>query len=247
MCSILSLRRTWPARIAGAALFVVAAAGLAQIVGGLRPAIDQARTATELGPGFTFMPTSPPRPPLDSLSRARWVFGGTEIVVTAGPITPVGIYEMLRRSGLGTMGENLTVRVQDAFPPTRVTLERDLAAESRAHATMWLDAWRGSGFRRQPDRTIAHQIGVLWVARYLAGHERFWRDYLNIRGLDGDRRLWSSALWDPEEILADDYRLLFGSAAAIEQYPRHENPALADPRSVTGLRDLLATYVRADR
>ena len=243
MCSILSVRRTWPARLAAAVLFAVAAAALVQAVGNRR-----ANEQAELGSASTFVPTIPRRAGGEDLAHARsGTFDDTTVVVTAGPFTPVAIYEMLSENGLGAMGEDLTVRVQDAFPPTRVTVERDLTVRSVPPATIWLDAWRGSDFLRQPERSIAHQIGLLWATRYLAGNDRFWRAYLRLRGLDGDRRLRSSALWDPNEIFADDYRLLFGSSGAIAQQPRHLNPALPDPASVAGLQDLIVSFLPAAR
>ena len=167
-------------------------------------------------------------------------FDGTTIVVAAGPWTPHAVHTMLVENGLdSTLGDGLIVRVQSAFPPTRVTTEPGATPRS----TIWLDAWPRSDFAAQPDRTVAHMVGRLWIARYLDGERGFWDDYLRLRGLRDDPRLDTSTEWDPVTILADDYRLLFGSELAVAQHPAHMNGALDDPRNVEGMRELLARHL----
>jgi hypothetical protein len=168
---------------------------------------------------------------------------GATILVSAGPWTPQAIYEKLKENGLdATIGTGLIVRVEDAYPPTRITsgIDHDnVSHRSVRRWTMWLYSWPGSDFSLMPDRMIAHEIGLLWVAHSFEGTARPWSEYLKIRGLAGDQRLDSSSMWKGEEILADDYRLLFGSPAAVEQNPSHMNPAIRDPRSVPGLQEFL--------
>ena len=60
--------------------------------------------------------------------------------------------------------------------------------------------------------------------------------------LSGDPRLDSSYSWDRREILAEDYRLLFGSAKAISERPTQMNTAIPQPSNVDGLAGFLAAW-----
>jgi hypothetical protein len=51
-----------------------------------------------------------------------------------------------------------------------------------------------------------------------------------------DPRLESSYIWSKREMIAEDYRLLFGTAAAQEV--AQMNYAIPDARDVPGLKDL---------
>lgn len=245
MRRILSVRRTWPARLVGSAPFALGAAAIAHAGGGSGVSPMAADAPTQLGSAFTFSPSSVPRPMELPLGAGRsGTFEGATVLISAGPWTPQAIFAMLSENGLDAeMGDGLTVRVEDAFPPTRITTDTELdpaSGQPAGRTTLWLDAWASSDFARAPDRTIAHQLGLLWISCYMSrGEHSLWSTYLAMRGLDGDPRLNSSEVWKQEEILADDYRLLFGSPAAIQQGPTHENPAIADPRSVDGLRTFL--------
>ena len=244
MRSFLSVRRAWSVRLLGSALFAVGAAALAHAAGGSGATAVDRGGKSQLGSAYTFTPSIPRRPADSTVRLGRsGVFNGTTIVVSAGPWTPEAIYQMLEDNGLGSMGTHLTVRVEDAFPPTRITMSNEFDRVSGRPVrwfTLWLDAWPDSQFSRRPDATIAHQVGRLWIAQVFDGKGGFWSDYLRMRGLQADPRLHTSALLDPQEIHADDYRLLFGSGTAIDQQPEHMNLALSDPRRIGGLRDFLA-------
>jgi hypothetical protein len=244
MYPILAVRRAWPARLIGAVVFALGAAALAQSAsdpGGALPRPAPARS----GSAFNFEPSLMTRSNESPIGLTPMTTPeGITILVSAGPWTSQAIYEKLKENGLdATTGAGLIVRVQNVYPPTRITsgIERDHASRRSVRRwTLWLYTWPGSDFSLMPDRVIAHEIGLLWVAHHFEGTARaFWGDYLRIRGLAGDERIDSTAVWKREEILADDYRLLFGSAAAVEQYPRHVNRAIVDPRSVPGLRNFL--------
>jgi hypothetical protein len=57
--------------------------------------------------------------------------------------------------------------------------------------------------------------------------------------LSGDSRLDSTYKWNRAEIIADDYRLLFGSPLAISEAPLHMNRDIPQPSAVAGLRSFL--------
>ncbi|MDT4916087.1 MAG: hypothetical protein QOH89_787, partial [Pseudonocardiales bacterium] len=74
-----------------------------------------------------------------------------------------------------------------------------------------------------------------------------WTSYLSARWTtaDGsltlatDSRTGSAYSWQIREILADDYRLIFGTPTAIAQRAGHLNNQIPDPRNVPGLAEFL--------
>ena len=58
-----------------------------------------------------------------------------------------------------------------------------------------------------------------------------WSPWLPARGLAGDSRVDSSYNWSKNEMIADDYRMLFGTAAAVSQ-AAYINASATDPRLV---------------
>jgi hypothetical protein len=234
-----TFRRTWAGRLAGSALFAIGAFALASTAGG--------------SPAGSSAPQPEPEPSLGGVAvgwHATRTYEGTTIVVSDGPWSAPQIHEILMQNGLDpVLGAHMTVRVETAYPPTRITWSGGSDRASgrvMRYPTLWLDAWPGSEFSRSPDRTIAHLLGRLWVESYVrpvAGY--FWPRYIKLRGLEGNALLDSARRWNREEILAEDYRLLFGSRAAIAQLPRPENGAVGDPRSIAGLRELLHATMAA--
>ncbi|HET7735188.1 MAG TPA: Ig-like domain-containing protein [Nocardioidaceae bacterium] len=176
---------------------------------------------------------------------------GVRITVnSAGPWTIAGIYSMLKENALDLdkIGSTLTIQVQDEYSSQTQTSAVDYAGRySGFTATMWLDGVT-SGFSARPDDVFAHEYGHVW-ARYwfFMGNDGTWGDYPSARwsSADGsqtlatDSRTGSSYSWQIGEIIADDYRLLFGSSSAVGQRPTHMTSGLPDPRNVPGLRDLL--------
>ena len=105
-------------------------------------------------------------------------------------------------------------------------------------------------FTVQPDAQLAHEYGHAWTLYHLyLDRQLDWSSYLGTRwsAADGsttlatDQRLETSYVWAKAEIIADDYRLLFGSALAVSQRNAHMNPDIPDPRNVPGLGDFLRT------
>ena len=69
---------------------------------------------------------------------------------------------------------------------------------------------------RSGDRTLFHEYGHAWSLynAYLVQQDPALTAYLRARGLLGDPRLGTSYAWDPRELIAEDYRQLFGSPNA---------------------------------
>lgn len=159
-------------------------------------------------------------------------------VATSASWTIRQIHSMVVASALDLdqIGPGLTVKVQDATPTQAVA---SVSGTSLA-AVIYLQG-TASGFQSAPDATVAHEYGHVWSTYHLQVHEGGdWSGYLRARGLEGDTRLDSSYTWSRDEIIADDYRLLFGSSLAISQRNGHMNWNIPDPRTVSGLRDFLA-------
>jgi len=171
-------------------------------------------------------------------------------VQTAGPFTISQIYNMLLANAmdLGTIGPDLTINVQDSYTSqTAVSTAMSNGVYSAYQATVYLQGVN-SNFAAYPDYGLSHEYGHVWTEYMLyMVHNGNWNSYLNERWTtsDGstvlatDSRLDSSYSWNRFEIIADDYRLLFGSSLAISEHPYHLNTQIPDPRNVTGEKDFL--------
>src|ERR1051326_4798085 len=76
----------------------------------------------------------------------------------------------------------------------------------------WLDSY---------DDVLFHEYGHAWSLynAYIVPQDTTLASYLQARGLAGDPRLGSSKAWQPDELIAEDYRQLFGSSNAAS-YPQ---------------------------
>lgn len=94
------------------------------------------------------------------------------------------------------------------------------------------------------DETLFHEYGHAWAGYFasMVQQDRSFAGYVEARGLTGDARLNSSYGWSVGEMIAEDYRQLFGSAtaAAASQINRDIPP----PSEVPGLADYLAGAFR---
>jgi hypothetical protein len=111
----------------------------------------------------------------------------------------------------------------------------DYQATSNITYLSWLDG----------DGELFHEYGHAWSLfyAYVVQQDPSLTAYVAARGLAGDTRVGTSYAWDPHELVAEDYRQLFGSATAraIVQMNR-EIPAAKD---VPGLAEFLSTAFTA--
>jgi hypothetical protein len=95
-------------------------------------------------------------------------------------------------------------------------------------------SWRDAG-----PVTLTHEYGHAWAEyhAYISQQDPSLTSYLKARGVYGDARIGTSMAWDPAEMIAEDYRQLFGSstAAAATQM----NPDIPRADQVPGLKDFL--------
>ena len=140
----------------------------------------------------------------------------------------------------------LTVNVQDTYASSTGTSATTSSTGTYVgfRATVYLKGV-SSTFASQPDAQLAHEYGHAWTLYHLyMTRQGDWSTYLDSRwdSVDGsvklsaDSRLDGSYTWDRKEIMADDYRLLFGTATAVSQRNAHLNPEIADPRNQPGLK-----------
>ena len=97
----------------------------------------------------------------------------------------------------------------------------------------WL-AWLDGG-----DQVLHHEYGHAWSNHYsyLAQQDPSLAGYLTARGLAGDPRLDTSHAWDRRELIAEDFRQLFGSSTA--RAGAQENQEIPVASVVAGLADYL--------
>jgi hypothetical protein len=206
-------------------------------------------------------PTPPPPPPTQPTdpnpptTQGSWVSpeGLTINVDTAGPWTIAQIYGFVKANALdlGVVGPTLTINVQDTYTgQTQTSATYYLGKYSNVKSTMWLQGVNAN-FESTPETVIAHEYGHAWSNYwYYVAHQGSWAGYLTARwttpdgsvSLATDSRTGTTYSWTVREIIADDYRLLFGTAAAIAGRPGHLNSQIPDPRNVSGLAAALLDW-----
>ena len=143
---------------------------------------------------------------------------------------------------LALLAPNLTFKVQTQYPSSTATsagtgrLPDGSIGYTTFRATIYLDARSTAGFLVKPEYTVSHEYGHAWTLYHLTlTHQQDWSPWLDIRGLTGNPLLDSSYRWMKNEMIADDYRLLFGSEVAKSQ-GNYINRDVADPRTIEGLK-----------
>jgi hypothetical protein len=156
------------------------------------------------------------------------------------------IYDLLKPNAyeLSRIGATLTIKVQNQIA-TQTTSSASSVGNpprySNFSATIYLRA-SNSSFSASPDAILTHEYGAVWTQYHLwISHAGNWDPYLTERNLLGSPLLDSNLNWSRTELIADDYRLLFGTTAAQNELA-YINPYIPDPRSVVGLRDWFINY-----
>jgi hypothetical protein len=162
------------------------------------------------------------------------------ICTTTGGWTAPAIETLLRENArdLATIGKYLVVEVQTTYQ----TGESTGVGSDGYNATLYLNPGPSSSFTTAPDAIMAHEYGHAWTTYWEnmnPANSGVWDRYLAARGLNGDPRVGSSYNWSAIEMAADDYRRLFGSAAAQSQLT-FINSDVPDSRAVAGLADFFA-------
>lgn len=167
---------------------------------------------------------------------------GVTINVYSDGVSAQQVYETLLANGLQAHVKLTQVDVVDAGM-TMASVGGGCYPEDYAVQGCWVYnakiQLRDDLFLARPNYAVGHEYGHVWE-----NYNRwtFWQGkfgaYLEARGLLGDDRLGSSKCWQPYEIIAEDYRQLFGAGEALELSQCNKDiPAAKD---VPGLRDFLA-------
>lgn len=124
---------------------------------------------------------------------------------------------------------------------TSVSVSGTAGSFSNYRATVYITL---QGWLDSSDRILDHEYGHAWSNFYadMVQQDDTFSAYLKVRGIDGDPRLDTSHAWDRHELIAEDFRQLFGSATA--QLAAQENSDLPPASQVSGLRDYLSTTFR---
>jgi hypothetical protein len=150
------------------------------------------------------------------------------------------IHDLLKPNAyqLGLIGPHLTIKVQTTYNTfTTTSAGTSRGVYTSFNATMYLNASSNSLLLTRPDATIAHEYGAVWSMYHLyLTQQGSWTPWLQARGLLGDPRVDSSDVWSKGEMIADDYRMLFGTQSAQNEMD-YVNPDVPDPRTVAGLKD----------
>jgi len=153
------------------------------------------------------------------------------------------VYDLLKPNALelSTIGPLLKIVVQTQYASSTTTGVSGGGCDFYNYrAKTMLDARPDRDFNSRPDKVIAHEYGLAWAYYHLYMSQcGNWTPYLVERGVADDPRLDSTLNWDRAEMIADDYRLLFGTRAAQDE-AAYVNPDVADPRTVSGLGAWLA-------
>jgi hypothetical protein len=165
--------------------------------------------------------------------------GATIVIDSAGPWTYDQIHRMLVENGLdSTIGHTLTVKVQDVFASqTTASASASGGVYQNYGAIIYLKGI-DSTFAIAPDAVLGHEFGHAWTMYDLfLTQNNDWAAYLSFRGLLGDPRVDSTYNWSKNEMIADDYRLVMGSALAKSEMPGYINTDVPPPSAFPGFRD----------
>ena len=150
------------------------------------------------------------------------------------------IYDDLMRGALvGPEAQYVTIRFDlgnVSLTSTSVGNSNGVYSGYRATSDITYASWLG-----QSDDTLFHEYGHAWswYYAYIAQQDPKFSGYLKARGLAGDTRVGSGYQWQPSEMIAEDYRQLFGTSSAAS-YPQM-NQQIPAAAQVAGLKDYLQT------
>jgi hypothetical protein len=124
----------------------------------------------------------------------------------------------------------------------------DQLASSAVGDRIYLSPQVGEISRADAAYIVAHEVGHTFQHRYLSDRaSRHWTVYRSMRGIDDPGRFGAEKghAYRPKEIFAEDFRILFGGAAARFE-GRVENPEIIPPLLVSGLRDFFVELPHYD-
>lgn len=172
---------------------------------------------------------------------------GLRISVYVDAITAQDVYnELIKGSLVGIEGKSIHVSIGypnpdgNSYNATANGWQTSNGActsfSSRSNTTWgtWISNLDGQG-------TLFHEYGHAWSGYYacMVQNDNTHTGYLKARSLYGDSRINSDYTWSVHEMIAEDYRQLFGEPGAAARDQANRNiPRAAD---VPGLKEYLST------
>lgn len=177
-----------------------------------------------------------PKAPLASETEPN----GMVIATYNDVVTPSLLYQTLQKGTLyGKEAQFATLRfglesyggdTTSAYTTTN-GVSTNFSASSYVTYASWLNN----------DGQLFHEYGHAWSLYYdtiVQQDDGNMTGYLKARGLYGDTRVNSTYAWNAKEMIADDYRILFGTPSAAGY--AHLNTDIPQPQDVPGLKAYLA-------
>ncbi|HEX3564473.1 MAG TPA: fibronectin type III domain-containing protein, partial [Acidimicrobiales bacterium] len=161
-------------------------------------------------------------------------------------VTPQQVYQALAQGGLvGGEGASETIRFDDLAPSASSSTSASYATINgsiqnfTAVTSIGWESWLFHG-----DQTLFHEYGEAWGEFYSFDGQQDpgFAAYLKARGLYGNSNVGSSLAWQPAEMIAEDYRELFGDSTA--QAAPQMNTSIPPASQVSGLASFLAGAYR---
>jgi chitodextrinase len=123
--------------------------------------------------------------------------------------------------------------------------EKDVPSSAGVYIN-FKDSFGSGGGAGTIDNVLFHEYGHAWSLYWACTHgDPFFTEYLQIRSISNDARLNTTHAWSTREMIAEDYRQLFGdSTAAAGSQENQEIPAAKD---VQGLKDYLMSTLMTPR
>jgi hypothetical protein len=155
-------------------------------------------------------------------------------------VTAKEIYDDLAQGTLvGPEAQYVTIRFDlgnQSVTSTSVSESNGHYSGYHAASYVTYGSWYGQG-----DDVLLHEYGHAWswYYAYMVQQDPSFSGYLAARGLAADSRIGSAYQWHPAELIAEDYRQLFGTSNAAS-FPQM-NQQIPAAAQVAGLEDYLRT------
>jgi hypothetical protein len=169
---------------------------------------------------------------------------GLRVETYTDAVTPEEIHRQVLLGLVGVEARTVTIRFGLTESGQTVAGWQGTPGSFSSYAAMvyfGYGSWLDGG-----DQGLAHEYGHAWAYYYdiIVQQETGFARYLAARGLAGDERIGTAYKWYPAELIAEDYRQLFGSDTAKLAWPLNRDIPPAD--QVPGLRDwFLDTFMVA--
>lgn len=163
---------------------------------------------------------------------------GLRVQIYNDALEPAAVHDLLLAGSLrGQEIKTTNIKVglsETTTCPTGIAASNNVYTSVSSNCYISWNAWLS-----EPDGALFHEYGHAWSLynAYIVQQDGTFSGYLKARGLSGDPRVGTSYGWAAGEMIAEDYRQLFGSTAG--QAVAQANKEIPPARDVPGLEDYL--------